>query len=146
VADVVDVLLAQHALIEDLFRETLTATGSVRQERFDELVRVLTVHETAEQAVVHPAALERIDDGAGLVEGHVTEEVAATQLMGTLVEMGTDGEGFDAALLALRLAVLVHARHEERYEFTRLRHAASRDEMTAMVETVRAAEAAAARP
>jgi hypothetical protein len=145
VADVVDVLLAQHALVEDLFLETVAATGPARRERFDELVRTLTVHEAAEQAVVHPAARARIGDGAGLVEGRLTEEETATRLLDALVETGADGVGFDAALMELRLAVLTHARHEERYEFGRLRYATTVDEMVEMVAAVRAAEAAAAR-
>jgi hypothetical protein len=47
--------------------------------------------------------------------------------------------------MELRLAVLTHARHEERYEFGRLRYATTVDEMVEMVAAVRAAEAAAAR-
>jgi hypothetical protein len=140
VADAVDVLLAQHALVEDLFRETLAATGPTRQERFTELVRTLRVHEAAEQAVVHPAARDRVDDAEGLVATRLAEEEEASELLNALVDVGPGAEGFDAALRELRLRVLMHARHEERYEFTRLRHAAPTEVMTAMVGAIRAAE------
>ena len=138
-ADVVDVLLAQHALIEDLFRETLAATGEARRQRFAELVRVLGLHEAAEQEVLHPVARARVDSAA-VVDGRVEEEVLATQLIAALVELGADAEGFEAALLDLRAAVLTHARHEERYEFPWVRHTVPPDELVSMVAAVRAAE------
>lgn len=138
-ADVVDVLLAQHALIEDLFRDTLTATGEVRRQRFDELVRVLGLHEAAEQEFLHPLSRARIDSPA-VVDGRVAEEALAAQMVSDLVELGPDGEGFGAGLLALRTAVLTHARHEERYEFPWLRHTVPVDERVALVAAVRAAE------
>jgi hemerythrin superfamily protein len=142
VADVVDVLLAQHALVEDLFRETLAATGPQRQERFAELVRVLGLHEAAEQQVVHPLARSRLDSPA-VVDGRLQEESLATQLLAELVELGVDAEGFDEGLLGLRTAVLTHARHEERYEFPYLRHTVPAEELVSMVAAVRAAEGVA---
>jgi hypothetical protein len=143
VADVVDVLLAQHALVEDLFRETLAATGTRREEVFAELVRVLGVHEAAEEAVVHPLAAGRIDSGHAVVDSRLTEERLATQLIGDLVELGTDAPDFESNLLALRTSVLIHARHEERYEFTHLRHAVPAEELVSLVAEVRALEGVA---
>jgi hypothetical protein len=141
VADVVDVLLAQHALVEDLFRETLAATGPTREERFAELVHVLGVHEAAEEAVVHPLARGLIDSPA-VVDGRLQEEALATQMIAELVAMGPDAPGFEPALMDLRLAVLSHARHEERYEFTHLRYSVPPDELASLVGAVRAAESA----
>jgi hemerythrin superfamily protein len=54
VKDVVDLLLAQHARIEELFLLVASTHGDQRQETFDELVRLLTVHETAEEEIIHP--------------------------------------------------------------------------------------------
>lgn len=139
-ADVVDVLLAQHALVEDLFRETLAATGTERAERFAELVRVLGVHEAAEEAVVHPLAAARIDAGPAVVDSRLTEERLATQLIAGLVEMGPDATGFESALRALRTSVLIHARHEERYEFTHLRYAVPAEQLVSLIGEVRAVE------
>jgi hypothetical protein len=139
VADVVDLLLAQHALVEDLFRETLASTGTTRDERFAELVRVLAVHEAAEEAVVHPLAHSRIDSPA-LVDGRLEEEARATRMITELVQMGTGAVGFESALMDLRLAVLIHARHEERYEFTSLRHQVPAVELVDAAAALRTAE------
>jgi hemerythrin superfamily protein len=144
VADVVDVLLAQHALVEDLFRETLMATGETKQDRFAELVRVLGVHEAAEDAVVHPVARQRIDAPA-VVDSRMDEEKLAAQLVVDLVQLGAAAPGVDDAVRELRIAVLTHARHEERYEFPYLRYTVPAEERIAMVDRVRAAERAAAR-
>jgi hemerythrin superfamily protein len=139
VADVVDVLLAQHALVEDLFRETLAATGETRRQRLDELVRVLAVHEAAEQEILHPLSRARIDSPA-VIDDRVEEEELATRLTAELVQLGPEGEGFEDALLALRAAVLTHARREERYEFPWLRHTVSAEDLISLVAAVRAAE------
>ena len=142
-ADVVDVLIAQHALVEDLFRETLAATGETRRQRLAELVRVLGLHEAAEQEALHPLSRARIDSPA-IIDGRVEEEQLAERLTAGLVELGPEGEGFDAALLVLRTAVLTHARREERYEFPWLRHTVPAEELVSLVAAVRAAEGIAA--
>jgi hypothetical protein len=139
VADVVDVLLAQHAAVEDLFRETLRSTGTARDTAFGELVRVLGVHEAAEEVVVHPLARDRIDSPA-VIDGRLEEEARATRMITDLVGMGTDAVGFESALMDLRMAVLSHARHEERYEFTYLRHAVPAVELVDAAAALRTAE------
>ncbi|HEY0360108.1 MAG TPA: hemerythrin domain-containing protein [Mycobacteriales bacterium] len=144
-ADVVDVLVAQHALVEDLFRETVGATGEARRQTFDELVRVLALHEAAEQEVVHPLARAHLDSPA-VVDGRLQEESLATQLVAELVQLGPDAEEFDVALLELRAAVLTHARHEERYEFPWLRHTVPAEELVSLVAAVRAVEGITAGP
>jgi hypothetical protein len=60
-----------------------------------------------------------------------------------LIEGGVDADGFDEGLLLLRTSVLEHARHEERYEFPRLRQHVPADRLRQLAAAVRAAEAAA---
>ncbi|MEV5768483.1 hemerythrin domain-containing protein [Micromonospora sp. NPDC052213] len=141
--DVIDVLLAQHARIEDLFAATLNSRGDERRERFDELVRLLAVHETAEEEIVHPYAQVTIDSGPAVVADRLAEERRAKQMLAELYENGTDTTDFDRRLIALRDAVLTHAKHEERYEFTYLRAAVDPEQLHAMAATVLAAEALA---
>ena len=52
--DVVDLLLAQHARIEEQFLLVTGGTGEARRDAFDDLVRLLAVHETAEEEIIHP--------------------------------------------------------------------------------------------
>nr|QLK00909.1 hemerythrin domain-containing protein [Micromonospora carbonacea] len=142
--DVVDLLLAQHARIEELFLLVVGGTGQVRRDAFDALVRLLAVHETAEEEVVHP--LSRTLPGEGgdaMVDERLAEEKQAKQTLKALVAAGVDDAGFDEGILLLREAVLTHARYEERYEFPRLRQHVPADRLRKLAATVRAAEAAA---
>lgn len=139
--DAVDLLLAQHARIEELFRQVLAAAGEERRDRFQELARLLSVHETAEEEVVHPLARATIDAGDDVVDARLSEEHDAKELLADLIERGVEAPDFADRLRTLRAEVLQHAKREERYEFYRLRDKV--DEATAkrLLKAVRAAEA-----
>ena len=141
--DVVDLLLTQHARIEELFTLVAGSTGKDRQEAFDDLVRLLAVHETAEEEVVHPLSRGLVDGGDALVDDRLEEERQAKQTLVELVDAGPDASGFDTAFLLLRDAVLTHARYEERYEFPQLRAKVPAQRLRAAARAVRAAEAIA---
>jgi hemerythrin superfamily protein len=139
--DVVELLLSQHARIEELFREVLAASGEQRRERFEELVRLLAVHETAEEEIVHPLARSRINGGAEVVDARLAEEREAKQLLADLTGAGTEAPDFDERLMLLRDAVLIHAKREERYEFPHLRQHVEHATGQRLADAVRAAEA-----
>ncbi|MGS2645103.1 hemerythrin domain-containing protein [Streptosporangium sp. LJ11] len=141
--DVVDLLLAQHALIRDLFDEVEKASASERPEAFQRLVRLLAVHETAEEEIVHPYARHKIDGGDAVVDDRLAEENEAKQLLMEMDKAGADDPRFAENLAVLRGAVTAHARSEERYEFTQLRAQTSAAERRAMAVGVKAAEAMA---
>lgn len=140
--DVVDLLLTQHARIEEQFLLVIGASGKERQQAFEDLVRLLAVHETAEEEVVHPLS-RTLGDSDGIVDDRLDEERQAKEMLQTLLEAGADSDGFEASLLLLRNAVLTHARHEERYEFPQLRAKVPADRLRGLADVVRAAEAAA---
>jgi hemerythrin superfamily protein len=140
--DVIHLLERQHQEIRALFTELETATGDRRRDAFNDLVRLLAVHETAEEEVVHPAARDA-DGGDAIVEARLGEERSAKELLSNLVDLGPDAEGFDTLLLQLRDDVLAHAAHEEREEFPRLRAMCSAEQLRGMAVAVRAAEAVA---
>jgi hypothetical protein len=140
--DVVDLLLAQHARIEEQFLLVTGSTGEARRDAFDDLVRLLAVHETAEEEIIHP--LVRTLPGAGgddMVDDRLAEERVAKQTLSTLVDGGVDADGFDTGLLLLRQAVLMHARHEERYEFPHLRQHVPAERLRKLAAALLAAEA-----
>ena len=142
--DVVDLLLAQHARIEELFLLVIGSTGEARKDAFDDLVRLLAVHETAEEELIHP--LVRTLPGAGgdaVVEDRLAEERQAKETLTTLIDGGVDADGFDTGILLLREAVLEHARHEERYEFNQLRQHVPAERLERMMTAFKAAEAVA---
>jgi hypothetical protein len=140
--DVIDLLLVQHARIEELFVLVSGSTGETRREAFEDLVRLLSVHETAEEELIHP--LSRTLEAAGgdaMVDDRLAEERAAKETLKALVDGGVEDPGFDAGILLLRDAVLTHARYEERYEFSRLRHHVPAERLRGLVGAVKAAEA-----
>ncbi|MEU3167154.1 hemerythrin domain-containing protein [Streptosporangium sp. NPDC006930] len=141
--DVVDLLLAQHALIRDLFDEVEKASPSERPEAFQRLVRLLAVHETAEEEIVHPYVRHKIEGGDAVVDDRLAEENEAKQLLMEMDKAGADDPRFAENLAVLRAAVTAHARSEERYEFTQLRAETNAAERRAMAVGVKAAEAMA---
>jgi len=141
--DVVDLLLAQHARIEELFLLVAGSTGQAKQGAFDDLVRLLAVHETAEEELIHPLSRGLVDGGDARVDDRLAEERQAKELLTTLIDADLDDAGFTTSLLLLRDAVLTHARYEERYEFNQLRAKVPAERLRALASAVRAAEALA---
>jgi hemerythrin superfamily protein len=138
--DVVDLLLAQHARIEELFRQVMYSDGEQRQERFEELVRLLAVHEAAEEQVVHPRGRTLDDVGDTVVDARLEEEHDAKQMLADLSRDGTNHPQFEERFQALRTAVLMHAKREERYEFPHLTWELDERSRQRLAEAVRAAE------
>jgi hemerythrin superfamily protein len=119
--DAVDMLLEQHQEIRRLFTEVENAAPDRRQQVFDQLRRLLAVHETAEEQVVHPAARRAVPDGDHVVDERLQEENAAKQVLAELEGMDASSPQFMSRFVQLRDAVLAHAEHEEREEFPQLR-------------------------
>ncbi|MFJ4539859.1 hemerythrin domain-containing protein [Streptomyces tibetensis] len=141
--DVVTLLMQQHNHIRDLFAEVENAAPDDRAETFRRLVRLLAVHETAEEEVVHPAARRLFPDGAQVVDDRLEEERAAKEKLSRLDDMNPEDAGFMPALRELRADVLQHAASEEQYEFPRVRENADGQQLARMATAVRAAEAMA---
>jgi hemerythrin superfamily protein len=140
---VIDLLLDQHVQIKQLFVDVLNATGDRKQELFYDLVRLLAVHESAEEQVVHPTARHAISDGESVVAARLHEEHQAKHELADLYDLGVDHREFDARLRKLADDVITHATAEEAEEFAELRNRLGREDLVRMGAAVRAAEAAA---
>ncbi|HEY8482003.1 MAG TPA: hemerythrin domain-containing protein [Spirillospora sp.] len=140
--DLIDLLKAQHGQIRDLFDEVMRSQGRERRDAFRSLVRLLAVHETAEEEIVHPMA-RRLPGGDGIVDDRLAEERKAKEVLSELDGMDTDDPGFLKTLDKLRMDVLTHARAEERYEFPRMRDEFTPEQLRGFAAAVRAAEATA---
>src|SRR6201993_2411463 len=127
--DVVDFLVSQHEQIKSLFAETLSASGKEREKAFVELRRLLAVHETAEEEIVHPRAKRKLADGATVVDERLKEEHEAKTVLQKLEKLDVDSEEFTRQLTELRDAVLDHADQEEKDEFAKLEEELSADEL-----------------
>lgn len=141
--DVVDFLVSQHEQIKASFAATLSASGKEREKAFVELRRLLAVHETAEEEVVHPRAKRKISGGAAVVDERLHEEHEAKTVLQQLEKLDVDSEEFTRMLTQLRDAVIEHAEHEERDEFSKLGQELSGDELERMGRAAKLAEAVA---
>lgn len=138
--DAIDLLLTQHQAIKRLFGEIPNAGGTQKRELFETLVRLLAVHEAAEEELVHPLARREIRNGESVVEARLQEEQKAKHALAELFEMGVDDPRFDSLLARLGGEVLEHAENEEHEEFPHLREAVPPDRLERLADSVRTAE------
>jgi len=138
--DVITFLKEQHRQIEAGFDQVQTATGEERQAAFLALRRLLAVHETAEEEIVHPAARRALPDGDLIVDARLQEENEAKRLLSGLEDRNVDSAEFEREFAQLKSAVLLHARAEEEDEFERLALSLDQKELERMRSAVNLAE------
>jgi hemerythrin superfamily protein len=138
--DVVELLVNQHNQIRQMFGEMENAQGDRKRELFEDLVRLLAVHETVEEEVVHPVARRKIEAGEQVVDARLHEEDQAKHMLAELYDLGPDKPEFDIRFRAAKEAILQHAEREERDEFSRLREKVDANQLKRMADAVRAAE------
>jgi hemerythrin superfamily protein len=138
--DVVELLVDQHNQIRQMFGEMENAQGDRKREMFEDMVRMLAIHETVEEEVVHPVSRRKIEGGQQIVEQRLHEEDQAKHMLGELHDLGPDKPEFDIRFQALKNAVLQHAEREERDEFSQLRQKVDADQLRRMADAVRMAE------
>jgi hypothetical protein len=81
--DVVDLLLEQHDEIKRLFSQLQRVEGPGRRELVEDLVRLLAVHDTAQETVVHPVARRKLEADEQVVEQRLEEEDRAKKQLPT---------------------------------------------------------------
>jgi hemerythrin superfamily protein len=141
--DVTAMLVAQHEEIRLLFGRVAAAEGKQRADLFFRLRRLLAVHETAEEMIVHPRARWRLGDGDPVVNPRLKEEMIAKRMLAELGKLPIDSADFAAGFERLRERVLAHAEAEERIEFPRMREAFGGGQLRRMRVAARMVEAVA---
>lgn len=141
--DVVEFLIDQHNRIKSLFEQTLSSSGSQRKDAFLTLRRLLAVHETGEEEIVHPRARRKLAGGPEVVWARLAEEHEAKVALAELEKLDVDSEEFTVQLRELRDAVIEHAEHEETEEFSWLQQELTAHELQLMTRATRIAEAIA---
>lgn len=141
--DVITFLTRQHAEIRALFDEVSTSTGHQRADAFDRLRRLLAVHETAEEQVVHPRARKEIPDGDSVVDARLREEHDGKVALAALEDYDLDSTEFETGLRNLQGDVLAHADAEERLEFPQLAEQLDDSQLERMRTAARLAESTA---
>ena len=141
--DVLQFLIGQHEQIKSLFAETLASSGKGREQAFVALRRMLAVHETAEEEIVHPRAQRKIPNGDKIIGARLDEEHEAKTVLSELEELDVDDQSFTDKLTKLRDAVVGHAEQEEKQEFAKLEQQLGSDELEHMGRAAKLAEAIA---
>jgi hemerythrin superfamily protein len=141
--DVVMFLKEQHEQIKAGFQQVQESTGKDRETAFYALRRLLAVHETAEEEIVHPAARRALPDGDLVVDARLREENEAKKMLSALEDMDVDSADFINRFSLLEQSVLAHAQKEEVEEFERLRTRFDADRLERMRDAVSVAESIA---
>jgi hemerythrin superfamily protein len=115
--DVVGFLKEQHEEIKSLFSQVAASHGEDRKKAFFALRRLLAVHETAEEEIVHPAARRVLTDGDTVIDARLREEHEAKKVLADLEKLDIDSAEFEEEFGTLKIAVVAHAESEERTEF-----------------------------
>ena len=114
--DLVSLLTADHAAVEQRFAEFDSARPESRAELFWKLTDQLIRHEVAEQVIVYPE-LRKLPGGKAIASARVAEEAEAEQHLARLEKMEPQNSEFLGSLRDLQEAVLAHAQSEEAEAF-----------------------------
>src|SRR4051812_42270614 len=113
----VDFLLEQHATVRRLFAEITNAPASGRGEPFEAVVRLLAVHETAEEEVVYPVVKRKVPNGDAIVKARREEEDRAKKALSGLEKIDPASDDFMPLFTQVKQMVDEHASNEEREVF-----------------------------
>lgn len=141
--DVITFLKSQHEQIKALFSEVKAARGERRAKAFYALRRLLAVHETAEEEIVHPVARRKLSNGEAIVAARLQEEREAKSTLAALEKLDLDSDTFAVNFMEFESSVIEHAEAEEREEFAQLATELDPQQLVRMRRAAELAEAVA---
>jgi hemerythrin superfamily protein len=137
--DVADLVRVQHNEVKRLFSLVDTSTRDDRREAFEDLVRFLAVHETAEEEVIYPVVRSQTG-GEAIADARIDEESNAKVMLAQLEKTGVGGDGFGSQFTVFREAVERHASQEEETVLPLLERTQDPDMLERMAGAMRLAE------
>ncbi|MEV5388099.1 hemerythrin domain-containing protein [Streptomyces sp. NPDC052721] len=142
--DALDVLMHDHRMVEQLFRD-YEAAASDRQRRgvVELLVRELSKHAALEEMLLYPLARKVLPDGEREIDEHLSEHMGVKQTLLSLDRLGEGDQRTGELVAELRRAVAEHIEEEEGTLMPRLREAVSQEELDRLGELIGRAKAAA---
>lgn len=111
--DVVTRVRHQHDTIRRLFDDVEKAPPARRAQTFQPLVRLMAVHEAAEEMVIYPALLLAGNEARAAVRARKAEEDQAKKDQAALEGIDAGSREFLEPFRALRASVEAHAAAEE---------------------------------
>jgi hemerythrin superfamily protein len=141
--DIAQFIRDQHDEIKRLCSQVEAQRGEQRREAFECLVRLLAVHETAEEEVIYPVVRTADPGGDQIAEARIGEESTAKRMLSDLERAGVDSDEFAPRFSVLREAVLRHAEQEEQTVLPLLEETQDPDRLERMGSAARLAESLA---
>ncbi|WP_169745043.1 hemerythrin domain-containing protein [Cryptosporangium arvum] len=138
--DVLELLTGHHDRMKRLCGRAARSARDDAYVAFGELARLITLHEIAEEQMLHPL-VRRLRPDDQLVDHLLDEESRISDALSDAVRAAAHGH-LDDTIGGLREMVTAHARCEEHHEFPQLRSSVPVPERREMGRAVRAAEAA----
>lgn len=136
----VEFLRQQHDAARQLLEAVATTTGEARRQVFESLVRLLAVHETAEEMVVYPVVRAAADEGNRIADARLAEEDRAKKLLSDLEQLDPGSKEFDELFIEVRSAVEEHADNEEQEVFPLLASTADEGQLRVIGSGLKLAE------
>ncbi|KMS89107.1 MULTISPECIES: hemerythrin domain-containing protein [Streptomyces] len=142
--DALDVLMHDHRMVEQLFRD-YEAAASDRQRRgvVELLVRELSKHAALEEMLLYPLARKVLPDGDREIDEHLSEHMGVKQTLLALDRLGEGDQRTGELVAELRREVSEHIQEEEGTLMPRLRDAVSQHELDRLGELIGQAKATA---
>jgi hemerythrin superfamily protein len=137
--DVAQFIRDQHHEIKRLLSEVDGQQGEDRRNVFENLVRLLAVHETAEEEVIYPV-IRRQTGGDEIADARTGEESEAKRMLAHLEKLDADSDEFAPRFAVLRDAVLRHATSEEATVLPLLERTQDEDMLDRMGRAVQVAQ------
>jgi hypothetical protein len=129
--DVLRFLKQQHVQLRQLFGLVNSTNGEERERAFYSLRRLLAVHETAEEEIMHPAARRHLRDET-LMDAILAQEKQSKKVLSQLESLSIDSSEFQILFSRLEQGVLVHMQTEERDEFAQMGGLLSQEQLQKM--------------
>ncbi|WP_225834447.1 hemerythrin domain-containing protein [Streptomyces sp. NK08204] len=146
--DALEVLVHDHRMVEQLFRNYHAAASDKQRRAVVELmVRELSKHAALEEMFVYPLARNAFPDGAEEIDEQLEEHRAVKRTLLALDRLSEGDERTDDLVEQLRQEVEEHVREEEQQFLPRLREWVSQRELDRLGELLtKAKQTAPTRP
>ncbi|MCK7622393.1 hemerythrin domain-containing protein [Streptomyces sp. RS10V-4] len=146
--DALEVLMHDHRMVEQLFRDYHAAASDTQRRAVVELlVRELSKHAALEELLVYPLARKVLPDGAEEIDEHLGEHMAVKQTLLALDKLPEGDARTDGLVAELRRDVTEHVREEEEDFMPRVRAAVSQEDLDDLGQVLtKAKQSAPTRP
>lgn len=118
--DILSLIEADHKKVEQLFKETETASGAKAHECFNQIYKELTLHAGAEELVFYPAMREH-EKTRQYTEAAEQEHNSAKILLEQMKSLNPNDKEFKTKMMHLKETMLHHIKEEESEIFDAVR-------------------------